>query len=1042
MKLILSSAHLCQSSLEKLLPISEAVGGTVETKLNLNQPRRSGESLDVGTVFLMLTLHVAGIISPFFKVIITLTLENSGWDHPESIWNMDLGLLFAEPQQMDLRVRLKEDVEEEEDYGHMIPCKDEQDQEEKPPDLSDYNIIYSEPLQTTAEIEVKVEDEDEHLQEYDCLQERVSEHPHVMQQKIHGQNDELNLQLQERLHHCTVCRKSFTALKELEKHQKMHLVRVNEKQNSSNSHYEKIPTTTRSLKCHMRRRANMKNHKCGQCGKAFSYPSNLKTHMMLHTGEKPHKCIQCGKAFQNSSNLKAHMMLHTGEKPFKCTQCGKAFRTSRSVKRHMFTHTGEDSHICVQCGKTFACFEYLKHHMLTHGGEKCVQCGRAFKTSEDLECHMLTCTQCGNISPTSTELECKLCEKTTTTTSTHAGDEKDQMDLRLTLKEDVEEEDYGHMIPCKDEQDQEEKPFAELNCKTETDLSDYNIIYSEPLQTTAKIEVKVEDEDEHLQEYDCLQERVSEHPHVMQQKIHGQNDELNLQLQGRLHHCTVCRTSFTALKELKKHQKMHLVRVNEKQNSSKKQHKCSHCEKILKTATSLKCHMLIHANIRNHKCAQCGKAFSNTSNLKTHMMLHTGEKPHKCIQCGKAFQNSSNLKTHMMRHTGEKPFKCTQCGKAFRSSRSVKRHMFTHTGEDSHICVQCGKTFACFEYLKRHMLLHGGEKCVQCGRAFRTSEDLERHMLTHGGEKCVQCGRAFRTSEDLERHMLTCTQCGNISPTSTELECKLCEKTFRTSNYLQRHMLATHTCTQCGKVFPTSTEVKLHMLIHNRVNSHECRLCEKTTTTTSTEHKHHTLPHSDEKPHKCDRCGKGFVHISLLKSHMRIHTEEKSHLCAQCGKIFLKSSNLKNHMLTHTGEKPHECVQCGKSYSYIRSLKNHMRTHSGEKKDQGRSECVLCGKVVTNIKTHMFLHTGEKPHTCEQCGKAFAQASYLKTHMLVHTGEKPHKCDQCGKAFAQSANLSSHVLMMHTGKKQQLESSKCQTPNVYILNLPLGGATQ
>ncbi|KAG5277842.1 hypothetical protein AALO_G00091980 [Alosa alosa] len=144
--------------------------------------------------------------------------------------------------------------------------------------------------------------------------------------------------------------------------------------------------------------------------------------------------------------------------------------------------------------------------------------------------------------------------------------EPQQMDLRVTVKEDVEEEeDYGHMIPCKDEQDQEEKPFAELNCKTETDLSDYNIIYSEPLQTTAEIEVKVEDEDEHLQEYDCLQECV---PDCLQQKIHGQNDELNLQLEGRLHHCTVCKKSFTTLRELKKHQQTHSV--NEKLHSGKR----------------------------------------------------------------------------------------------------------------------------------------------------------------------------------------------------------------------------------------------------------------------------------------------------------------------------------------------------------------------------------------------------------------------------------------------------------------------------------------
>ncbi|KAH7935521.1 hypothetical protein HPB52_009510 [Rhipicephalus sanguineus] len=55
-----------------------------------------------------------------------------------------------------------------------------------------------------------------------------------------------------------------------------------------------------------RKRAVVKNHKCGVCGKAFSRNSSLKRHVATHTGKKPYACLCCPATFARKWSLENH----------------------------------------------------------------------------------------------------------------------------------------------------------------------------------------------------------------------------------------------------------------------------------------------------------------------------------------------------------------------------------------------------------------------------------------------------------------------------------------------------------------------------------------------------------------------------------------------------------------------------------------------------------------------------------------------------------------------------------------------------------------
>ena len=391
------------------------------------------------------------------------------------------------------------------------------------------------------------------------------------------------------------------------------------------------------------------------------------------------------------------------------------------------------------------------------------------------------------------------------------------------------------------------------------------------------------------------------------------------------------------------------------------------------------------------------------------------DKKFKCTECDRAFEWKLHYERHILGHRTEKPFQCNHCDEKFKKIGELNKHVI----EDHLICEKCHKQFENEAEIQEHMLTHKKKVhiCPHCSKEFNIIEKFRRHVTKHTGEKphmCHECGKNFRSYSNMYRHM-------RIHKGDKPYACPQCDKRFVQPQTLKEHIEAHsaekhYECKVCGKAFGRRGNLYVHMKSHQKdgqdpdrgVGDLTCSICGAMYKYAAMLHQHMAVHSGEEpmiKPYQCPLCDKSYTHATGLYSHtINIH-ESKRVSCPYCSKEFQKYA-LKKHMLIHTGEKPHKCETCGRGFASLGNMKRHMGTHN----DGNLFVCGQCSKRFSNassLKTHMDTHLN-KPYQCLECKMRFEEEAKLARHKCFRSRLKLHLCQHCGKGFNRPWLLRKH----------------------------------
>ncbi|XP_050397001.1 uncharacterized protein LOC126815415 [Patella vulgata] len=460
---------------------------------------------------------------------------------------------------------------------------------------------------------------------------------------------------------------------------------------------------------------------------------------------------------------------------------------------------------------------------------------------------------------------------------------------------------------------------------------------------------------------------------------------------------------------------------------------------------------------RTCQCPYCPKAYFSSKKLILHLQWHS--KKYACEICGKTFTSQKALEErHMKSHFKRLNSSSTDTNISMESSSvandSNNQDVKINTDNTEMLsCTICNKKYAEKRFLQKHMVLHTNPfVCKICGRKFSSKHALERkHMLTHLKKQpfnfdiegtlydCCFCRKVYTFRKNLTTHLE-----GHTNPST----CKICKQVCGDFQEMEFHALMhiKNTIEEKHsppippvppfqkKIDPPTLQFFAALVVMSNPIGDDVQqaLAEKLAVLTLEKLEQEELEAIGESEENCNEkttnmksgttflkcpfCEKRYSQKQYLDRHIGVHTNP--FVCKVCGKAFSSRYALEaKHMLIHSSETPYCCTVCHQGFKELRRLREHVNKKHASVTPHVCKQCGFRFVEANELKEHSLTHV-KQAYQCGDCRRNYFSQAALTEHMKCHTGQRTVACEECGNFFVCQSTFDKHLLYTDKENKQ------------------------